>query len=1532
MSMRIDGVDIDAYLEQRDEASKLTPPRNGGGFWSSVTRLQDDPAVEVMEVTYPEPKTINYINFLAARFPHVVTVEFHDGDDWIPVRMPAASPDVKGLTPDEIRDIARAGRGRWGDPVRYPITTSSPTFIKPPTKGQLPHPQHHGRYHWERITLRTITFSASRVRFLLQRGPGLAPRDHVTRKDVPYSLAIRALEIGYRVAAVEDVPSVEYDLSFNSTTNLLGSRVSFSLLSSPASQAVSEQGRGWRSEPQPFGHAVVNFYVDVRGADGEAQVIDGFQIDPLTIGPNISLYWSNDEPDSDYTSIDQPITYPLAQSHDTSPQGQRISQSVDGDGILFQSSASYIEVDNTFLQFTPKKPWWLGLSLRSKFDGTGTDAYGTSQHPILSFGEATLLVDGDEIQFARGNEVILRIPLDPDHGMESPFTVTLECPSPNIVRLTYMLADHEAVTETWEMLTPLTRPDNVRIGGFQGSDPGMPAMVVRGLVLKTDTEMTETDFIVLSTDPGAVCGPVDVPWKGTPVVDNALMRMHPRFYHPDANPLALVGGPGDRYGEMVWAPVPRDYVLKRGTLRLPPTKSKFFKFEITNLVAEHYESFVPIQRQVNMLPSVLQSIDARTSTPGSETPDDTYAPGIDVDKNLETQSFKDNPALSADTSSSQTTRTEALTITNPLLSQKVADTGWVWRYQNWHVGAAAPRFVEVSKHVYETINIEQKTKVGYFAGIKSIRAVRADYTTPFDIEQINETFHDATHVGETSGSVIEGEVLQSETARSMTTSVPFNSSRPVRGIQFASVQSEARLLSPTTEIFTPFGDASIAPHSDGSVHVNRGYHRVTYGDIDGESFFTATDMLVRTNHMKNPRLQATSTSTEIRRNLASTEIPVPVGDATVTSVTYRGESWWRLVNTTANHGARKMVDLSELTNGVTYTASWEVLNDGATPVTINVDFCDAGITTYTIAPGEQRRVWATGSLATYTSVMRFTDLAPTVAGTGLLVRNIMVERGNRPRPYFNGDSPTDAGLTFSWLGTAGASPSVAKGPIINDPGPYSSADARPWITTGVSPTGGGVGAIYPQWGNTQLALLTPTGGRVATTPGRFYSLKVKVRVVGGVGTEKISAWLRFYTSGGSATGEATEVVVTPLSSDFVEISSPAALTAPSNVDHVRMLVADPSGTWINSMGRLEFADIIIEEVSAVGEEAGPYFHGSLREEEGFDYRWVGDLDASPSGYYALSGSRETLYSDLEPLTYYEIEGTLKGGVIVGGVETPMIDPPSSGVIYGSTIVTAPASATEPVTVVSQIVSSGGEVLAQGDEVVAPGTTADIIVEYPIGSAIDLHEYSQIENTTSSYTTLEGGSWGDVEKSPIMGELTLRTIQQGPASGHAFSVVRSGIFETTVQWQFSVDAGATWVDGLSVRNDPYGVLTFPTPGNSLMWRAILTDESASVSALSIRPWYGVFDQGQPHFSDTMVLGPNRAPSEIFQSIETDPMWKIGAVEIPSWWYQRETDGPPVDLDNEITGGGVDEEQSFLDIDSTVDDEVEGGPEMMVLEGY
>lgn len=1532
MAMRIDGVDIDAYLEQRDEATKLKSPRNGGGFWSSGARPQTDPAVDVMEVTYPEPKTINYINFLAARFPHTIRIEFHDGRNWVPVRMPSPSPDVKGLTHDEITDIATAGKGGWGDPFSYTVTWVTPTFIYGPKKNQIPHPQHYGAGHWERITVRTLTFSASRVRFLLKRAPGTTPRDGLTRKPVPYSLAIRALELGYRVAAVEDVPSINYDLTFNSTTDLLGTRVAFSLLSSPARQAISINGRGWRSEPQPFSHAVVNFYVDVRGADGEAQVIDGFQIDPLTLGPNISLYWSNDEPDDDYTSIDEPITYPLAQSHDTSPQGQRVSQSVDGGGILFQSSASYITVDNTYLQFSPSRPWWLGLSLRSLFDATGTDEYGTSQHPILSFGEATLLVDGGEIQFLRGNEVLLRLPLDPDHNFESAFTLTLSSTADNQVEMTYMLTDHERVSETWRMDRDLARPDHVRIGGFQGSDPGMPAMVVRGLVLKTDREMTEEEFLVLSTDHSALCGPVDVPWRDTPLVDNALLRMHPRFFDVEANPLALVGGPGDQYAEMVWAPVPRDYVLKRGTMRLPPTKSKHFKFEMTNLVAEHYESFVPIQRNIKMLPATLKSMDVRNGTVGAETPDSANAPGLDVDKNLTTQAFSDNPKMSPDTSSSQTTRTEALTITNPVLKEKVADAGWVWRYQNWHVGSAAPRFVEVSKHVYEEISIEQKTKIGYFAGIKSIRAVRADYTTPFDAGEIVESFRDTTHIGEVSGAVIEGEVLKSSTARSTTTSVPFNSARPIRGIQFASVQSEARLISPTTEVFTPFGDASIAPHADGSTQVTRGYHRVSYGDIDGGSFFTATDMLLRTNQMKNSTLRGVTGRAEIRRNIATAEIPNPVGDATVVTETYQGEPWWRVSASTANHGARKMIDLAELTNGQTYTASWEVLNTSATAVSVVVDMSDAGTTVYSIAPGENRRVWATGSRDPYTTLYRFSDLALTTPGSSILVRNILIERGNRPRPFFNGNSPSDAGLAFSWLGDPATSPSTAIGDKVVDPYGYST-EAPAWITPAQSPGGGSIAAVYPQYGNNSLILLSSTPGKVTSTPGRFWSVRMKARVVGGLGTEQIAASLRMYNAAGSTIAEGTEVSVTSLSSSLVEITCASAVATPSTIDSLRLLVTDPTSTWLNSMGRLEFSDIIIEEVAAVGEVAGPFFSGSTKDnEEGFDHRWEGEADASTSGLYALSGYRDTTYDDLEALTYFEIEGTLRGGLIVGGVEAPMIDPPSSGVIYGSTIVTAPATATEPVTITSQIVSSSGEVLAQGDEVVAPGTTADIIVEYPVGSAIDLHEYSQIEDTTSSYTTLEEGTWGNVENAPIRGALTLRTIQQGISSGHAFSVVRSGIFETTVQWQFSVDAGATWFDGLSVRNNVHGVLSFPTSGKSLLWRAILTDEHATVSALAIRPWYGVYDRGEPHFSDTLVLGPNRAPSEVYQPIETDPMWKMGAVEIPAWWYQQETQGPPRDIDNEITGGGVDDEEFFLDIDSHVDDETEGGPEMMVLEGY
>lgn len=51
----------------------------------------------------------------------------------------------------------------------------------------------------------------------------------------------------------------------------------------------------WKSEPQPDPDAVVNFYLDVRDSNGNAQRIDRLWLDPAYTGQSMNLYFSNDE-------------------------------------------------------------------------------------------------------------------------------------------------------------------------------------------------------------------------------------------------------------------------------------------------------------------------------------------------------------------------------------------------------------------------------------------------------------------------------------------------------------------------------------------------------------------------------------------------------------------------------------------------------------------------------------------------------------------------------------------------------------------------------------------------------------------------------------------------------------------------------------------------------------------------------------------------------------------------------------------------------------------------------------------------------------------------------------------------------------------------------------------------------------------------------------------------------------------------------------------------------------------------------------
>lgn len=152
----------------------------------------------------------------------------------------------------------------------------------------------------------------------------------------------------------------------------------------------------------------------------------------------------------------------------------------------------------------------------------------------------------------------------------------------------------------------------------------------------------------------------------------------------------------------------------------------------------------------------------------------------------------------------------------------------------------------------------------------------------------------------------------------------------------------------------------------------------------------------------------------------------PLGSTTDTAnVSWGGRSdWHRLVwGGSGNAIQRLYIDLTELINGQTYTASVLVANSGTTAVTFTLDFSDQSTTGFSLSPGEQKRVSVSSARSLYDSIYRFIDLQLTSSNsTGVLVTDAMLTQTTNLTSFGDGDTEG-----WAWSGAPGLSPSV--GPV-----------------------------------------------------------------------------------------------------------------------------------------------------------------------------------------------------------------------------------------------------------------------------------------------------------------------------------------------------------------------------------------------------------------------------------------------------------------------------------------------------------------------
>lgn len=794
-------------------------------FWATTERDPDDRTAEYLEVRFNEPRTVNFVSFDTARFPHEVEVQRFDETTGSWVKM--FSKTVRDSEPSSFRQL------------------------QPQTDYR--HPMHLGPDHWMEVSRRVEPVDIERLRLKLVRVNGSPPVD-VRGKALPYSLAVQDLDIGYRLTSLSDIPEANVDTNDRhvaSTVDALDTRVKFALHRQRAQGLFEEPTKPWKSEPMPSPEAVVSLYLDTRTEEGEAQTIARLFLEPLTEGPQFNIYASNEVPTNRFTADSDPLTNFISETGEVLQDANRTD---------FDSDApAWLDIDTFPLQFNSTEAWWLGLRVASEFAADDPDI-----HPIIDLDGHVLAFHPSEVRFTTFEGLEVSIPTS------FPIRTVSDVVLAHLPEATddYLPGLHlwfrsgtDGPLEHARIPIPegevVSRPGVVRVGGhfdrsfsgrFDESDLIGGIYLYAAVLKESDVPTPEVldDFI---SDPQGYVTRPRYPSDGPDRTTNAILRYAPTF-STEAHPYGFVGGPGNNYEEMSWTPVTRDYILRKGFVDLPPTYAKFIKLEFTNLVAEPFETFVPVEQKVRFYPPDAKdrlatrshTVDAQDAIIGMDT--------IVGSVRRFDDGFDRFVAGLRTTDRDHVTPTETMYALDPEARDRLRERYWSYGFAPWHLESRTPRFAVTGQHNYDVRNMARNTNLAYFVGLKRAEVYKVDYLVDDDTPVYYERFHDLEDVETNAFTHEPGRLTTGNASFGYAESETLLSRSNVAGVQFASQQSPPVQLAPdddfrNEEFLTGYdfetythwhrvGDSTLTYRpEDHTVRVERQVAIQPYGDLDG---------------------------------------------------------------------------------------------------------------------------------------------------------------------------------------------------------------------------------------------------------------------------------------------------------------------------------------------------------------------------------------------------------------------------------------------------------------------------------------------------------------------------------------------------------------------------------------------------------------------------------------------------------------------------------------------------------------------------
>jgi hypothetical protein len=766
-------------------------------FWSSQAHLPSEEIEENLVISLARNRIINYIEVKLAHFPCDMAVWFwnnHVGY-WQPVLRQNGAPlvfRIRGSVPAVVNSAAA-------------LTSKT-------------HPYHYGAGHWVAFNETLTNFSADKLRFTAVRPLAQGSNDNNTYpvdphgKLVPYPVGVKGLDFGFTVNRPGAVPwtarsgTVTTERQpFTDTDDVNGNPVLVVLRENRAANLLA--GQTWRSLPQVSSDAVVSLYVDARDVNGNAQVIDQFYLNPVTSGNKLNLYYSATGPtNTEFQALDDPILFPLVQV-----SGSSLPQ-FGAAGCLFPDVAGWVTLSNQGLGTQSNLPWWVGLEIQPQFASTDAGSYMIADSGLLQ-----LYFTAGTWYATLAGAVVARWSFTHHAGDTLHFTAAYDG------QQIMIWSDRGGQMFAVPAGTPVPSAATFRFGASLEYGSGGPAWagnyLLTAFVLKQEVAASsDPDSIPDQFEDFAAGGTAYVaPDTGTSdFTMNALARFHPSFVLGTTNPTGFVGGPGSSFESCTWTPVTRNYALAQGYLEFDPILAAVFKLEFTSLTPEPVDYVVPSTSTMKSMPPNPSVSSAETGQPVA------LDPGLEIGQSVAPSlSYSDatppNPAPTQGASKP----TEAMYVTDPVAaSQTTQAAGSLYNFQNWRPSqyvtqpGGVDRQVTAGTHSYQESDLPVTSRAGYYVALAAITMYRASYLAQYDTEQYTDNFGDTANIAPSSldqanswtwgpgmllspGSAVYPAQVQSQV---------FNSNHLVRGVQFATVQSDPVQLLPDPD----FNDTTLA--------------------------------------------------------------------------------------------------------------------------------------------------------------------------------------------------------------------------------------------------------------------------------------------------------------------------------------------------------------------------------------------------------------------------------------------------------------------------------------------------------------------------------------------------------------------------------------------------------------------------------------------------------------------------------------------------------------------------------------------------